>query len=225
MTTDDSHLAPDTRERILDAAEQLFARHGFAGTSVREITDAAHANLGAVNYYFRSKENLYLEIFTRLATLFREPILAAGKAAESLAPHDPDGAFRLLGRAFLTPRGNSDACQPRTGLFAREAVEACLPPGLMVREFVVPAIETITNIVQRTRPALSEATARACAHSFFAQLMHVWKAARVIAVTEDDQLDHAVRFTVAAILHVEDAPSERSGRKAQTSPSPGESNG
>ena len=39
---------PDTRTRILDAAEHLFAERGFRGTSVRAITDLAGANLAAV---------------------------------------------------------------------------------------------------------------------------------------------------------------------------------
>ena len=69
--------APDTRERILDAAEPLFAARGFAGTSVRDVTESAGANLGAVNYHFRSKEGLYAEVFARRAARFREPMLAA----------------------------------------------------------------------------------------------------------------------------------------------------
>ncbi len=49
---------PDTRERILDAAEHLFAHQGYHNTSLREITGKARANLAAVNYHFGSKENL-----------------------------------------------------------------------------------------------------------------------------------------------------------------------
>ena len=41
---------PDTRTRILDAAERLFAERGFRGASVRAITDLAGANLAAVGY-------------------------------------------------------------------------------------------------------------------------------------------------------------------------------
>jgi AcrR family transcriptional regulator len=48
-----------TRQRLLDVAETLFAEHGFAATSVRDITSAAACNLAAVNYHFRDKQNLY----------------------------------------------------------------------------------------------------------------------------------------------------------------------
>ena len=52
-----------TRDRILDEAESLFARKGYHGVSVREITGAADCNLAAVNYHFGNKQNLYLEVF------------------------------------------------------------------------------------------------------------------------------------------------------------------
>ena len=53
----------DTRERILDEAEILFAGQGYHAVSVREITSAAQCNLAAVNYHFGNKHNLYLEVF------------------------------------------------------------------------------------------------------------------------------------------------------------------
>ena len=55
----------NTRDRILDAAERLFAEQGFAGTSLRRITTAAEVNLAAVNYHFGSKEALIGEVFSR----------------------------------------------------------------------------------------------------------------------------------------------------------------
>ena len=54
-----------TKQRILGAAEALFARHGFAGASLRQVTAAANVNLAAVNYHFGSKENLINEVFRR----------------------------------------------------------------------------------------------------------------------------------------------------------------
>ena len=49
----------DTATRLRTAARQIFARQGYEGASVREITRAARANLGAVTYHFRSKQRLY----------------------------------------------------------------------------------------------------------------------------------------------------------------------
>ena len=219
MTANASQPAPGTRQRLLDAAERLFAKRGFAGTSVREITDAAGANLGAVNYHFRSKENLYAEVFTRRAALLREPVVAAASEAASVARTSPEQALRRLGRAFLAPYEDRDASQSLLWLFAREAIERCLPAGLFVREFLVPTIEAITGIVRQARSDLPEATARACAHSFFAQLMHIVKGAGTAATPVDQQLDHAVRFTLAAVRHIEAVHPGRPGRKAQREPS------
>src|SRR5688572_5333950 len=49
----------DTPALIITAARQLFAAHGYDGTSVRAITAAAGANLGAITYHFGSKRELY----------------------------------------------------------------------------------------------------------------------------------------------------------------------
>jgi AcrR family transcriptional regulator len=62
--TDYAHSAA-THDRILDAAERLFAEHGVAGTSVRAITEQAQVNVAAVNYHFGSKENLVRAVIAR----------------------------------------------------------------------------------------------------------------------------------------------------------------
>ena len=54
-----------TKDRILGAAEELFAQQGFAGTSLREVTGRADVNIAAVNYHFGSKDNLINEVFRR----------------------------------------------------------------------------------------------------------------------------------------------------------------
>jgi AcrR family transcriptional regulator len=54
-----------TKDRILGAAEELFAQFGFAGTSLRQVTSRADVNIAAVNYHFGSKENLVNEVFRR----------------------------------------------------------------------------------------------------------------------------------------------------------------
>ncbi len=46
----------ETKTKILDVAEQLFASHGFAETSLRGITAKAEVNLASVNYHFGSKK-------------------------------------------------------------------------------------------------------------------------------------------------------------------------
>lgn len=63
----------DTRRRILEAAERLFAEHGFSATSLRSVTREAAVNLAAVNYHFGSKDELISAVFARsLGPLNRE---------------------------------------------------------------------------------------------------------------------------------------------------------
>jgi AcrR family transcriptional regulator len=56
-----------TRERILDAAERLFAKRGFHGVSVRDITGAADVDVALANYHFGSKQGLLEAVFLRRA--------------------------------------------------------------------------------------------------------------------------------------------------------------
>lgn len=52
----------DTKSKILDAADKLFAENGFDGTSIREIAKAAEVNIAAINYHFKNKQTLYWEV-------------------------------------------------------------------------------------------------------------------------------------------------------------------
>jgi len=55
----------DVREKLLDVAEKVFAENGVDGSTIRSITAAAEVNGAAINYYFRSKEELYEEVVKR----------------------------------------------------------------------------------------------------------------------------------------------------------------
>ena len=70
-----------TKDRILGAAEELFAQYGFSGTSLRQVTSRADVNIAAVNYHFGSKENLVNEVFRRRMDEMSEKRLSALKAA------------------------------------------------------------------------------------------------------------------------------------------------
>jgi AcrR family transcriptional regulator len=71
----------DTRDRLIAEARRLFADHGFHRASVRAITRAARANLGAVTYHFGSKERLRLEVLGRMAAGLADRITAAAASA------------------------------------------------------------------------------------------------------------------------------------------------
>jgi len=56
---------PDKRSSILSAAEILFSELGYEGTSTRQIAKEAGANMSMINYYFGSKEGVFLEIMNK----------------------------------------------------------------------------------------------------------------------------------------------------------------
>lgn len=70
--TDDPRGTP---ARILDAAERVFAEHGYAGTSTREIARRANVPFGALHYHWGSKRLLWDAVFRRLADRTRETII------------------------------------------------------------------------------------------------------------------------------------------------------
>jgi AcrR family transcriptional regulator len=82
----------ETKERILDTAERLFAERGYGATSLRSIIAAANVNLAAVHYHFRTKEALLEAVLKRrLEPVNRERLAmleecekAAGDAAPCL---------------------------------------------------------------------------------------------------------------------------------------------
>jgi AcrR family transcriptional regulator len=61
-----------TKEKLMDAAERLFARRGFHGTSVRDITGAAGVDLSLVNYHFGSKNELLAAVIERRGQVLNE---------------------------------------------------------------------------------------------------------------------------------------------------------
>lgn len=77
--------AADTKERLLDAAEQLFAAGGVGATSLRAVTARAGVNVAAIHYHFGSKQELLRAVFVRrIAPLNEERLkrLDAVEAAE-----------------------------------------------------------------------------------------------------------------------------------------------
>ena len=94
----------DTKTRILDGAEQLFAREGFHNTSLRALTSLAEANLASVNYHFGSKDALLQAVIERRLLPLNQIRGAKIKAVLAQAQEDqlPPTADALL-RAFIEP--------------------------------------------------------------------------------------------------------------------------
>ena len=92
----------DTKERILDAAERLFAAHGFAGTSLRAVTKEARVNLAAVHYHFGTKEDLLRAVLSRIVIPVNRERLEMLEQVEAAAGSDPPSLEGIL-EAFIAP--------------------------------------------------------------------------------------------------------------------------
>ena len=64
----------EKREHILSVAEELFAEHGYEGTSVRTLASKAKVNVAMVGYYFGSKEKLFAALIEDRSTHMRQRI-------------------------------------------------------------------------------------------------------------------------------------------------------
>lgn len=91
-----------TKDRLLDAAERLFAHGGFEATSLRAITAEAGVNLAAVNYHFQSKEALVHAVIGRRMAPVNERRLQLLDACEAKAGPGPLPLDQVVD-AFLRP--------------------------------------------------------------------------------------------------------------------------
>ena len=90
------------RERILDAAEELFAEHGFDGVTVRQVTRKAAVDVALAHYYFGTKKGLFDSVFLRRAAVINDARL---KAIDDYQINPGPGGATVEGfiQAFLDP--------------------------------------------------------------------------------------------------------------------------
>lgn len=147
----------NTRERILDEAEILFARKGYRAVSIREIIQAAQCNLAAVNYYFGQKRNLYLEVFRsrwiprakRVQETFR-------RSFEKEQSSSLDSIVRLLTEAFIQGPLSEEERHLHHQLMAREQAEPSEALELIVREVMQPFFREIAGLLRQSLPGKVE---------------------------------------------------------------------
>ncbi|WP_174614054.1 forespore capture DNA-binding protein RefZ [Virgibacillus ihumii] len=75
-----------TKQKVVDAASQLFFQNGFHGTSVRDIADKATVNVSLISYYFKSKQGLLEHAVTRYYEAYLETIEETLQNSESEQP-------------------------------------------------------------------------------------------------------------------------------------------
>ncbi|WP_035573201.1 CerR family C-terminal domain-containing protein [Halomonas halocynthiae] len=86
-----------TRQRLIDAAIDLFGEQGFKGTTTRELAEAANANIGSIAYYFGNKHGLYLASTHYIADALRQRLgLPSDNTTSTEVPTDAHHARQIL---------------------------------------------------------------------------------------------------------------------------------
>jgi|SRR6185312_7797289 len=146
----------DTKDRILDAAERLFAAEGYGAVSLRQIIGEAGVNLAAIHYHFGSKEELLDEAVMRKAGPVNIERLARLDRLEAQAGREgaPPQVEQIL-EAFLMPMAEAAARHREfTRLMGRMQAEGILTEVLM-RNFQ-PVLGRFFGALRRALPHLPE---------------------------------------------------------------------
>lgn len=210
----------DTKRRLLDAAEEIFAQAGFKAATVRDICRMAKANVAAVHYHFGDKMDLYTAIMTEAfeAGLKRYPPdmgLPQGASAEQrLHAFVHSFLLRMLGQ------GRHAWCGK---LMAREMHEPTEALDHLVNTHIRPLSQRIRGIVAELLGlAADHPRARLCAMSVVGQCQYVFRSRAIIGkMAPELQLDeqgigelaqHITEFSLAALKHL----PEHSDGQAET---------
>jgi len=137
-----------TRQNIVRAATDLFAEKGFDGASVRAIVTKARVNQAAINYHFKGKDGLYLEVLKSAVEAFTRDDADAGK-------HDAlprEEALRSFVHQQLRPLLARDEMSRYIRIFAWESVR----PSKVLRQFMAsnaaPFMTRAVDLVRRFLP-------------------------------------------------------------------------
>ena len=204
--------AADTRRRLLDAAERLFAERGFSGTSMRAVTHEAGVSVSAANYHFGSKEALLRETLgrviqplnrvrlERLDALEREST-GAGLALESLLDAFLRPAIELRDESSL---GRARYRQLAARLFSD-------PPDVVAglkRDHFGPVVLRFVHSLQRALPDRDpeqvemafELTIGMMVHVIAGQMdVHSHRASAVLP-PNDELLARMIRYAAGGLL-------------------------
>jgi len=195
-----------TKERILGAAEVLFAQRGFDGASLRQLTTAAGVNLAAVNYHFGSKDKLVEQVFRRrLDTLNAQRLAALERARDS-------GKLEDVLDAFIRPA--LELSHEASGsLFMRVLARAFAEHDDSLRQFLSEnyghVMRQFTAEFARLLPQLSKEELYWRIDLVTGALTHAMSGFGIIQRKQDvsegahreQAIQHLVRFAVAGLTH------------------------
>jgi TetR/AcrR family transcriptional regulator, regulator of cefoperazone and chloramphenicol sensitivity len=194
-----------TRDRIVEAAGQLFAERGFEATTVRDICQAAGANVAAVNYYFRDKERLYIEAVVR-AHRWRLDQAALPDWDVNTPPRKKLADF--IHTFFRRMLGGPDDTW-RTRLVMREIMQPSAACAEIAQSNIRPQFEILQGILRELLPNANDEELHLTAFSIVGQCLFYHVAGPIIrnlvtgeefATYDIDKLaEHVTRFTQGAL--------------------------
>jgi TetR/AcrR family transcriptional regulator, regulator of cefoperazone and chloramphenicol sensitivity len=194
--------ADSTREKLLEAAEQIFAERGFDGATVREICLRAGANIAAVNYHFGDKQNLYTEVLRRFAHMLDVERAIADRTLP------PEELLRKIIRMRLRGVFASDHPDRLFRLLVHEWIRPTPAMDRLANEMLRPLYDRFREIVGGILglPPDHEKT-RLCVHSIMGQAIHyvqgrpilarLWPALEMTPDQVDRIADHIADFSLA----------------------------
>jgi AcrR family transcriptional regulator len=146
----------DTKEKIINVAERLFAERGFAGTTLRNVSTEADVNLAAVNYHFGSKEELFRSVVARFARPIVEQELAMlkGLQAEKQVP-SVEAVLTTLLKPCLEFLAQDKACLPVRAQFMGRCWTEPEPLRSIVAGEFAASMEAFLDVFQRVLPEQS----------------------------------------------------------------------
>lgn len=183
-----------TSERILDAAEELFAKHGIYGVTMREIAELANVDTALLHYYFESKRGVFDAVFAR-----RADVLNVERMREFDRYEAENGAhceIEAIVAAYLKPmfRLNREGGQGWRNFCAFVGNLSSAPElAAIFAEKFDPVLKRFIGLLRRAMPEASETDLYWCYHMFSGSIMVVNMANGAIENLSDG-LCHAEDF-------------------------------
>lgn len=144
-----SRQAESTRRALVAAGIEVFAEHGFAAASVRDITARAEVNQGAITYHFGGKEGLYRAVLEAVRDKVSEqPLLDASGVGD----HAPEELLRRFLRQMLAPLAEGPADRRHLRVFAWEQLRPTAVGRRLSEEKPFPPAVLAGHVVRRLRP-------------------------------------------------------------------------
>jgi AcrR family transcriptional regulator len=138
----------DTRERLINAAGEVFAEKGFDQATVREICARANANIAAINYHFGDKERLYAESVKRAHCEHGQ-----ADTSEWPAHLTPEEQLHFFIRKMMEDMLDRESPSWHIELTMREMSRPTTASGELVREYIGPKFELLHSILRQLLPA------------------------------------------------------------------------